>query len=796
MQPGRQPTDCPPRPRRARGFRGPVRWLLGWRLLVGLKQIAMATAYGEKLDHRDWMTPRAVPFTSDGPEFWFDYMADTGDGQMPMYNLAYLVLQDLWASDGAAGVGSAPAGATALPRGRFLFIGGDTAYHIADHATLRERLVTPFCWAAEQLGAGVERRPLFGIPGNHDHYDALHGFNRQFRRSLWPSGSGSQFDRTLPEPPLDLAPFVRCQDASYVALQLPFDWWLWGIDTQHGQRLDFRQQHFFDALTRRSGGTPPARLIVATPEPTTVFGRPAAAAGSIAAIFSSLRLERPFLAGERLPRGRVRLDLAGDVHHYTRYWGPKSALAAGAPAAENYASVVAGLGGAFLHPSYTRLGDLQPQALFPSAADARARILPRLFSPWAMFSGGLVWLFAALAAGLVGAGVAAEPTRAVLERLPFVGTLPTATAGGLATFAAAVQAAPSSAPAAAHAVAAALCLLAALLSPALVLWHVPEERMRVRPRFGWAFAAAHLPTAVLLGLALCILARAPGGEPTRSGAYVASLLVAGAWGGLIGVLSWARGFADELTRQARHRDVPLWEHWPAWLVSVWGVVLVALVHVRYGQAPVAAVAFNALFTTALASGTLGLGVLAVVAGAGGRRWPTRLGFAGIGLWHGILQTVLPLLIGLYASLPRVVGVALLLAAGSIVGSRLAVRDRRAALLALWGALGLAAALVVSVGASAPSPLTGGVTVRVALAGAVLGPIWFGWYLAVTSLFNGHNNEAGGAARVEQCKQFVRIRLTAEGLSAWVIGFDEPLVDATQLRQPGRVRLIDVFHLRP
>ena len=76
-----------------------------------------------------------------------------------------------------------------LPRGAFLFVGGDTSYHIADYANLSDRFQNPFCWAARDLFKknaesvmSSRYRLLLGIPGNHDYYDALDGFNRQFRR--------------------------------------------------------------------------------------------------------------------------------------------------------------------------------------------------------------------------------------------------------------------------------------------------------------------------------------------------------------------------------------------------------------------------------------------------------------------------------------------------------------------------------------------------------------------------------------------------------------------------------------
>ncbi len=74
-------------------------------------------------------------------------------------------------------------------------VGGDTSYHLSDYATLGSRFYQPFKWAFEDLWKRLQaegrtdesenltrRRPIFGIPGNHDYYDQLDGFRRQFLR--------------------------------------------------------------------------------------------------------------------------------------------------------------------------------------------------------------------------------------------------------------------------------------------------------------------------------------------------------------------------------------------------------------------------------------------------------------------------------------------------------------------------------------------------------------------------------------------------------------------------------------
>src|SRR5262245_24875051 len=197
-----------------RRFKGPVRWLLDRQLIANLQEIALYAGFGTRLDSRAWMTAEEIDLTdlaAGREEIWLDYISDTGDSQRATYSVAVLCLSDLWAEGPAAGARvedhRGQGGGFVLPRGDLLFVGGDTAYHVADLATLTERFQQPFAWAFEDLAASLalraergesapvravataeiaslreKRRPLFGIPGNHDYYDFLDGFNRQFRR--------------------------------------------------------------------------------------------------------------------------------------------------------------------------------------------------------------------------------------------------------------------------------------------------------------------------------------------------------------------------------------------------------------------------------------------------------------------------------------------------------------------------------------------------------------------------------------------------------------------------------------
>src|SRR5438045_2187459 len=82
------------------------------------------------------------------------------------------------------------------------------------------------------------------------------------------------------------------QHSSYFAARLPFDWWLWALDTQEGH-LDIRQRQFFRST--HPTGEPPARLIVATPEPVIALGAPVKPDSELCKAFEALSLPRRFL---------------------------------------------------------------------------------------------------------------------------------------------------------------------------------------------------------------------------------------------------------------------------------------------------------------------------------------------------------------------------------------------------------------------------------------------------------------------------------------------------------------------
>src|SRR5689334_16431693 len=149
----------------------PVRWLLSGTIVGKLRQIVKGAFISNELNLRDWM---AFPQDSDEPfrkqgdkprsDVWFDFIADTGDDSRTMEVMAACFSQDFAIKEAdrakaraegderAAGdarlgedfPGQRTSGDVTLPRGAFLFMGGDTAYVVADETTIHDRVVVPF----------------------------------------------------------------------------------------------------------------------------------------------------------------------------------------------------------------------------------------------------------------------------------------------------------------------------------------------------------------------------------------------------------------------------------------------------------------------------------------------------------------------------------------------------------------------------------------------------------------------------------------------------------------------------
>jgi hypothetical protein len=313
-----------------------VRWFHPVELLRAGLYTLLGGLFGSFADKREMQAalnqPDARRFrqyadAAPGEDFWFDYVADIGDGFDATYSIAYLLAQEELALAGVP---------EPTRRGRLLLMGGDEVYPTASRKNYLNRSVGPYRAALPWL-ADEERVPhLYAVPGNHDWYDGLSAFLRQFvqREQRWVGAWRTQ------------------QRRSYFARKLPRSYWLWGVDIQLHADIDSPQLDYFCFAAEQL--SPNDRIILATAEPSWVKE----AEGDHAGYQSLLKLIEVAEA-----RGaRVVLVLTGDSHHYAHYVD-----LVGSGKATHF--ITAGGGGAFLHGTHT----LPPRISLPSSTDPARR---------------------------------------------------------------------------------------------------------------------------------------------------------------------------------------------------------------------------------------------------------------------------------------------------------------------------------------------------------------------------------------------------------------------------------------
>ena len=298
----------------------PVSWLAPKGLVQTAIKAMQASLLRAYADRRETIAALSPDETDRGTkpisyakkrELWFDYIADTGDGWDATYAIACLAGEDTLDVAGAN---------RRLKRGAFTILGGDEVYPTATREDYQERLIDPF-WCAHATDEDPPK--VYALPGNHDWYDGLTSFMRLFL----------QQDRKV-------GPWQAHQRRTYFAIELPHNWWIWGVDVQLESDIDAPQveyfKHYADKLTRSD------RVILCTPEPSWVEG-----ADDKYRKLKNIKIKTHenlvFLedlihkAGAKIP-----LRIAGDLHHYARYEGRdrKDQL------------ITCGGGGAFLHSTH------------------------------------------------------------------------------------------------------------------------------------------------------------------------------------------------------------------------------------------------------------------------------------------------------------------------------------------------------------------------------------------------------------------------------------------------------------
>ena len=270
-------------------------------------------------------------------EFWLDFVADLGDG----WNSTFAIASGL--AEPELTVASVGGESLATRGGQVLVFGGDEVYPYPSKEAYAQRTEIPYATAF----AGAARHPdVFAVPGNHDWYDSLVEFSRLFcRPERGFGGCRSQ------------------QTRSYFALQLPGKWWLLAMDLQLGADLDEPQVSYFQDIAKRL--EPDAHVILCVPDPQWIYEKTYPG-------HSTYENETLRFFEERILQRPIAMFLTGDLHFYKRH-----------ERADGVQKIVAGGGGAFLHPTHaprteTVRGGFKQRACYPDE-DTSERLTWRNF---------------------------------------------------------------------------------------------------------------------------------------------------------------------------------------------------------------------------------------------------------------------------------------------------------------------------------------------------------------------------------------------------------------------------------
>jgi Calcineurin-like phosphoesterase len=372
--------------------------MIGWydplQLMRTAGEVIISTLFARHVDDRriQGLVQPKKPFIdenfrdADG-SIGLDFVADTGDGWNSTYAVARAVADDDLAVVDDAGT------QIRLPRGMLLVLGGDLVYPTPSDELYAERLYRPF---DDALSSPPPRPPyVLAIPGNHDWYDSLVAFRRLFC-------AGEPFGAWCTQ-----------QERSYFAARLSKQWWLLGVDVQLDHDIDDVQFKYFHDLASEGeendkdpGGVSghmahDARVIICCAEPYWASAKAPTLLGRL--IDDSLRQ-------------RVRIIVAGDLHHYRRHRSSDKSLH----------FVTCGTGGAFLHPTHelpaAAAPGLQIEKCYPTESESKRLTFLNLGFIWINPKFGIVpaiaYLLVAWATGLnIGESFASGVQLAEIGRL-------------------------------------------------------------------------------------------------------------------------------------------------------------------------------------------------------------------------------------------------------------------------------------------------------------------------------------------------------------------------------------------
>lgn len=298
--------------------RKPVKWFDFTGLLNSFRMVSLSADILSIIDKREVQTALGKDsgnelidndFNASKDEFWFDFIADTGDGFDATTSVFYHLTRDSYrySFKNDKDRDHPEEGDIILKKGSTLVVGGDLVYPVGSEIHYRDRFKGPLRFVAPDT-----RKPgpiLVATPGNHDWYDGLSAF---FRLMCQQS---------------KISNYKTVQNRSYFAYALRKNVHLFGIDNQLLGDIDIPQMTFFTEYVKRiSKENAKNHIIMLIAEPYWYHydikdrHQRRQRMDSLEYIIRTLKV-----AVENLESSHVKSEiifdvmLTGDIHHYSHY---------------------------------------------------------------------------------------------------------------------------------------------------------------------------------------------------------------------------------------------------------------------------------------------------------------------------------------------------------------------------------------------------------------------------------------------------------------------------------------------
>ncbi len=329
------------------------RWAVAWYnpfvLYRSIKEMLSTNDQIRNLDRREMYSPeftliQVAEDTRDG-DFWWDFVSDTGDGGNATFTVAREMQKAFLTPKVCSDLKLKDPLPERFPTGELLVLGGDLAYPGASVEEYQYRLTEMWVAASSNPDMQSHRdtlKPSLVIPQNHDWFDNISTFTRYFIDTR-PKQNELAFMSAETEPDITPLGTRKLQKQSYFAARLPNRWVILGFDFALVGDIDRQQFAAFFALFNSGKITPEDNLILLYPEPYWTRHL-----GDDARDGYPKRYQR--LEALMLKLGcRIRMRLAGDIHHYAR-----ETAKADHQFQYDDMLITSGGGGAFLHPTHTK----------------------------------------------------------------------------------------------------------------------------------------------------------------------------------------------------------------------------------------------------------------------------------------------------------------------------------------------------------------------------------------------------------------------------------------------------------